>query len=701
MSRMVAPVFMDWKRFRVFLMMVLVLVGLVSYRFDSVSAADSAINPAHTTSQNVKVLVVEINPHLNTIAGRPKAGDYLFGENIVQTAVNEQVEDLEWSSHGYLHYDVTYEYVDAFPRYKESFTLPDGSIGYAFNEANFLAATGNVGGGQGWWIMYEGCWFSGRPDCGLTTTSGVQAVDPPKEYSFDYNWFLYDLKFGSEGLNLIEKKNRGDFDEVWLASVDPAESYEIIMVGKNPYFTNGTPIVADCDNFVLGGASISRRDSQLHAYAHGIEGIMGGRDKGNPNGVYSVSYNMYGEIAEGEWSGRPRPTISVSTKEEYMALNPWERFMLNDAANSGTLNGVGTVHHPFNGVSGYDYDNNNSVNTTYLEWKNKSLEDMNGDYTSANQSLWNSAPYNSVSYKNSDRHYIRFWLSLFPHETGYTKDGYLKNWWKYVYSADYVSRIITNEKKYSAEAGDTLKLEYTLHFRSGRTEPGEITEPDSNIIISNPEVVGFEGGELKAKIRGESKVTMYRDGKSVEFEIVVTGLGKQEVSFSESDIKKTLGDSDFTNVATTTGDGIITYSSSNTSVAKVDSSTGKVTIVGAGEAIITASASATENYSAGSASYTLTVSERGTGGGGRSGNCLILNCDEGIVGILHLIINIMNVCVSIFAIIGILICGIQYTTSGGDEGKATKSKRRLFEIIIGLTFYVMLNLLADWLFPSV
>ena len=56
----------------------------------------------------------------------------------------------------------------------------------------------------------------------------------------------------------------------------------------------------------------------------------------------------------------------------------------------------------------------------------------------------------------------------------------------------------------------------------------------------------------------------------------------------------------------------VTYSSSNTAVATVDASTGAVALVGKGTTTITASAPATEEYEAGEAKYTLTVSEAST-----------------------------------------------------------------------------------------
>ena len=61
-----------------------------------------------------------------------------------------------------------------------------------------------------------------------------------------------------------------------------------------------------------------------------------------------------------------------------------------------------------------------------------------------------------------------------------------------------------------------------------------------------------------------------------------------------------------TNVATTTGDGAITYESSNTGVATVDSY-GKVTAISVGTCTITATAAETSTYASATATYSVTV----------------------------------------------------------------------------------------------
>ena len=112
-------------------------------------------------------------------------------------------------------------------------------------------------------------------------------------------------------------------------------------------------------------------------------------------------------------------------------------------------------------------------------------------------------------------------------------------------------------------------------------------------------VPDYEGGDVVA-LGGDK--TLY-----AVWEVIISD---QEVSFEQSAVGKTYGDSSFSNVATTTGDGTITYSSDNTDVAEVNAETGLVTIKGAGTATITATASATEFYREGTATYVLTIRKK-------------------------------------------------------------------------------------------
>ena len=88
------------------------------------------------------------------------------------------------------------------------------------------------------------------------------------------------------------------------------------------------------------------------------------------------------------------------------------------------------------------------------------------------------------------------------------------------------------------------------------------------------------------------------------------------ISYATTSVSKTFGNAAFTNALTKTGDGTVTYTSSDTNVATVNSSTGAVTIVGAGSATITATVADGTNYTYATktASYTLTVNKANISG---------------------------------------------------------------------------------------
>ena len=98
----------------------------------------------------------------------------------------------------------------------------------------------------------------------------------------------------------------------------------------------------------------------------------------------------------------------------------------------------------------------------------------------------------------------------------------------------------------------------------------------------------------------------YKGEKDVSFTIDKADAG---LNFAENSVSKKLTDSTFTNDLTKATDGAVTFKSSNTGVAEIDSISGLVTIKGIGTATITASAAEGENYKAGSVDYILNVEE--------------------------------------------------------------------------------------------
>ena len=80
----------------------------------------------------------------------------------------------------------------------------------------------------------------------------------------------------------------------------------------------------------------------------------------------------------------------------------------------------------------------------------------------------------------------------------------------------------------------------------------------------------------------------------------------------------------------------------------------------------------------------------------------ICDCGHGeaIKEILSLVVRIMTVGVGIFGAIGITISGIQYLTAGGNEEQTRKSKRRIFEIVIGFAAFFFIIALLNFLIPG-
>ena len=109
-------------------------------------------------------------------------------------------------------------------------------------------------------------------------------------------------------------------------------------------------------------------------------------------------------------------------------------------------------------------------------------------------------------------------------------------------------------------------------------------------------------------------VTLKRNGGTTKVSnITFTGLKpSRSVTFSDGNQTITVGGSTITKTATVSPAGTATYSSSNTAVATVNPTTGEVTAVKGGAAVITATVAADENYEKSTGSYTVTVNKGAT-----------------------------------------------------------------------------------------
>ena len=104
-------------------------------------------------------------------------------------------------------------------------------------------------------------------------------------------------------------------------------------------------------------------------------------------------------------------------------------------------------------------------------------------------------------------------------------------------------------------------------------------------------------GKVTAVAEGEATITAKAGDKTATCKVTVNKKAGA-ISYATTSINKTFGDANFTNELTKTGDGTVTYSSSDTKVAEVNATTGEVTIKGNGEATITKTASYKINVTA-------------------------------------------------------------------------------------------------------
>lgn len=457
--------------------------------------------------ENLNVLIIEINPTIQRITnskfannGHPKVSEY-FNQDL-NAAINEVKKDLEETSHGYLKVKIVkHEYLNEYPKYKNQVKLSNGSYSYRLDEETYLQKAKYNGGIHGDWFDLQ--------------ESGILKSIP--EYSFDYDYII-------NKYNLIERKKKNEFDQVWLLTIDPAQTYETIMIGNNPFWINAPGYIADCPNFIMANFSISRRDANLHALGHGIEGIM--------TAAYSEKYVLYSAYENrGKYKYYSTSFSSYNYNDvdvdnyTYDNLNLWEKFTLGKYSNSNPskYSSVGSVHYPFNGTADYDYSNKNKVLTNWREWLN--YPNIKGEFVLDNNSAWlNNAGNNkldSSQNKDPDRLYTRFWLYLMPHIEGYTEDGHYNNWWKYFKTLDFVTDIkpVTNQE-ITVKTDQVISIKYKLSYNSGKTVTKEIEPQYSNVRITGKSVE-VSKNKLVAVKEGRSVVTIYHDNKSVTYTINV------------------------------------------------------------------------------------------------------------------------------------------------------------------------------------
>ena len=445
-------------------------------------------NSFDANKNNLKVFVIEINPILKSITnhnlyksnnGHPYISEY-FSQDRVR-ALNELKEDLQFASHGKLNIQIVQHYIlDEFPKYTKEINLLNGQSSYKFDENTYISMSKSDSDKD------KGDWF--------------KLIKHPLFKQI--NSFIFDYEYLLQKYDLINKRNKNLFDHVWILGIDPLGAYETMMVGSNPFWINGNPMKKNCKHFMITGFTISRRDSNLHALGHSFENILNFAFKGTHFSI--IEYPDY-------------------TQEQYNKLSYWDKFTLIDIKSKNKNAGVGNVHFPFNGKSDYDYKNNKLAYSYWESWlKYPNVGRVKKLY---NYKAWMTLPGNYALLKDPnqnqdpDRLYIRFWMYLFPHFKGYTKEGHLNNWWNYYSNLDYAEKIDADNKNIVGYINRQIELNYKVYYRSGEIEKIKYATNENNLEISGGHCVRFQNNKLIGAKASKCTVSIYRDGKKVSFNI--------------------------------------------------------------------------------------------------------------------------------------------------------------------------------------
>ena len=146
---------------------------------------------------------------------------------------------------------------------------------------------------------------------------------------------------------------------------------------------------------------------------------------------------------------------------------------------------------------------------------------------------------------------------------------------------------------------------------NGRTLTRCATDGETNcdyVLTISGDNDGEVGHTVHVAVNGRNNY----DGAGVADVDIVAKL-EQTVTIADvtnTTVNKSYGDESFSYIATSTGNGDITYRSTAEAVVTVDMNTGEVSIVGVGDADIIATAAETDTYAEGSAKYTVHVDKK-------------------------------------------------------------------------------------------
>ncbi|MCD8146211.1 MAG: MBG domain-containing protein, partial [Clostridiales bacterium] len=296
----------------------------------------------------------------------------------------------------------------------------------------------------------------------------------------------------------------------------------------------------------------------------------------------------------------------------------WETDVATVASDGAvTIVGVGTTNIAVFAFGDSNYNGDSFIYTLTVEQATPVVS-LTGVESKTYDGTAVSDPTVSVTLVNGDTDYTQtityYAVADDGTETELTDAPSAVGSYKVVVTVDAGSNyVVTSTEAYFSiqEAEQSVTIEgFTDVIYDG--QPHEVTvtaDADATVTVTYTDASGNTVAAPVDVGTYTAHVTVTMDNYATFEQDVVVSIvqAAQDISYDATSVTKTEGDDAFTNPLTqTTVVGEITYTSSDETVATVDAN-GQVTIVGAGTAIITATAAATDNYTEATASYTLTV----------------------------------------------------------------------------------------------